>query len=432
MARPLRLLTWNIGYLTDAEHPAAIPLQAAAIAYANPDIVFINEAMRLGSDDRDNQILELSALTQLKHVEFAVATDVGIFGFRGQKLIGVLSRFPLSNANPLAGVCDSAPDGGCYRTLEVTTMIDDRLYFLYSTRWSPHDEGNNIKIAEQLRDRILALQVNYREACFIVGGDLNQNPMSLLHAPPVTFTSQYLALVVSTRLTDSYMRDVCVPPVGVDTGMPNDYLLYRAPALARNSREGPGDGPGGGSGTDHSYEATALEPFDAQFIRQAIPAVVTVGQPVTFEFTFKNTSAFIWEPFQRISLVLQDSLGWTRVTAVLVSNVAPQDEVSFRFETTPTRIGQRTVQGRLVCQGVWRFGEAPPAVQVSVAAPNAEPAQCIDLRSQLSAIDARLLELTEGLTGDPREDAKAKIEIAQLTRTRARVTNDGQAIGCSF
>ena len=81
---------------------------------------------------------------------------------------------------------------------------------------------------------------------------------------------------------------------------------------------------------------------------------------------------------------------------------------------------------------MWRFGEAPAAVQVSVTAPNTEPAQCIDLRSQLSAIDARLLELTEGLTGDPREDAKAKIQIAQLTRTRARVINDGQAIGCSF
>ena len=431
MTRPLRLLTWNIGYLTDADHPAAIPLQAAAIAYADPDIVFINEAMRLGSDDRDNQILELSALTQLKHVEFAVATDVGIFGFRGQKLIGVLSRFPLSNANPLAGICDRMPDRGCYRTLEVTAMIDDRLYFLYSTRWSPDEEGNNIRIAAQLRDRILALQGNYREACFIVGGDLNQNPMSLLHAPPVTFTTQYLDLVRSTQLTDSYLRDISVTPVGVDKGMPNDYLLYRAPALARNSRDGPGNGPGGGSGTDHSYEATALEPFDAQFIRQAIPAVVTVGQPVTFEFTFKNTSAFTWEPFQRISLVLQDSLGWDRVTAVLASKVESQDEVSFRFETTPTRIGQRTVQGRLVCQGVWRFGEAPAAVQVSVTAPNTEPAQCIDLRSQLSAIDARLLELTEGLTGDPREDAKAKIEIAQLTRARARVMNDAQAIGCS-
>ena len=40
MPRSLRLLTWNIGYLTDADNPAAIPLQAAAIAYADPDIVF--------------------------------------------------------------------------------------------------------------------------------------------------------------------------------------------------------------------------------------------------------------------------------------------------------------------------------------------------------------------------------------------------------
>ena len=432
MTRPLRLLTWNIGYLTDADNPAAIPLQAAAIADADPDIVFINEAMRLGPDDRDNQILELSALTQLKYVEFAVATDVGLFGAGGQKLIGILSRFPLSNANPLAGICDNPWTGGCYRALEVTTTIDDRLFFLYSTRWTPHEEGNNIRIAAQLRDRIGALQASYREACFIVGGDLNQNPMSLLHAPPVTFTNQYLDLVVPTQLTDSYLRDVSVPPVGVEKGMPNDYLLYRAPALARNSRDGPGDGPGRGSGTDHSYEATTLEPFDAAFIRQAIPAMVTVGQPVTFEITFKNTSAFTWEPFQRISLVLQDSFGWDRVTAVLASNVEPQREVSFRFETTPTRIGESTVQGRLVCQGVWRFGEAPPPVQVTVTAPNTELQQCVDLRSQLSTIDARLLELNEGLTGDSREDAKAKIAIAQLTRTRARITNDGRAMGCSF
>ena len=38
--------------------------------------------MRLGPDDRDNQILELSALKQLKHVKFAVTTDVGIFGVK--------------------------------------------------------------------------------------------------------------------------------------------------------------------------------------------------------------------------------------------------------------------------------------------------------------------------------------------------------------
>ena len=432
MTRPLRLLTWNIGYLTDADHPAAIPLQAAAIAYADPDIVFINEAMRLGPEDRDNQILELSALTQLKHVEFAVATDVGIFGFRGQKLIGVLSRFPLSNANPLPAICDRMPDGGCYRALEVTTTIDDRLYFLYSTRWSWQEEGNNIRIAAQLRDRILAVQANYREACFIVGGDLNQGAMSLLHSPPVTFTSQYLDLVRSTQLTDSYLRDTSVVPVDVDMGMPNDYLLYRAPALARDSRDGPRVGPGGGSGTDHFYEVTALEPFDAQFIRQSVPASVTVGQPVTLEFTFKNTNTFTWEPSQRVSLELQDPLDWNRVTSVLGSEVAPQEEVTFRFETTPIRIGQQTVQVRLVCQNVWRFGDAPSPVQVSVTASNTEPAQCIEVRSQLSAIDASILELTERVSSDPREEAKLKVQIARLTRTRARVMSDGHAIGCSF
>ena len=60
-----------------------------------------------------------------------------------------------------------------------------------------------------------------------------------------------------------------------------------------------------------------------------------------------------------------------------------------------------------------------------------EPAQCADLRLQISAIDARLLELKDGLTGDPRGDRDAKAEIAQLTRTRARIMNDAQTIGCS-
>lgn len=431
MTNSLRVLTWNIGYLADADHPASIPLQAAAITYADPDIVFINEAMRLGPDDRDNQILELSALTPLKHVEFAVATDVGIFGINGQKLIGVLSRFPLSNANSLASFCDGVlSESGCNRTLEVTAMIDDRLYFLYSTRWSHAYEGNNIKIAAQLRDRILALQSNYREACFIVGGDLNQNPMSLLHAPPVTYTGQYVDLVRSTGMTDSYLRDLAVLPVGVDDGMPNDYILYRAPALARGSRSGPTEGPGGGSGTDHSYEVTTLEPFDAQFISQTIPAEATVGQPVTFEFRFKNTSAFTWEPFQRISLVLQDSFGWNRVTTVLVSNVAPQDEVSFTFETTPTRIGQLTVQVRLVQQGVWRFGEASSPVKVAVIPAATEPAQCNDLRTRIAALDAQILELSDSLTGNPRQDARIEVIIARLTRDRAKAVTDGQGIGC--
>ena len=302
-------------------------------------------------------------------------------------------------------------------------MIDDRLYFLYSTRWSHAYEGNNIKIAAQLRDRILALQSNYREACFIVGGDLNQNPMSLLHAPPVTYTGQYVDLVSSTGMTDSYLRDLSVLPVGVDEGMPNDYLLYRAPALARGSRSGPVVG-------DHGYEVTTLEPFDAQFVRQTVPAEATVGQPVTFEFRFKNISAFAWEPFQRISLVLQDSSGWNRVTTVLVSNVASQDEVSFTFETTPTRIGQLTVQVRLVQQGVWRFGEASSPVKVAVIPAATEPAQCNDLRTRIAALDAQILELSDSLTGNPRQDARTEVIIARLTRDRAKAVTDGRGIGC--
>lgn len=433
MSKSIKLLTWNIGFLDDGEHPDAIPAQAAAINFADPDLVFINEARRFGKEDRDNQILELSGLTRLKYVEFAVATDVGVFGARGQKLIGIISRFPLSNANPLGSFCDGVfSESGCFRTLEVVTTIDDRLYYLYATRWSWADEGNNIKIAGQLRDRILALQSNYREACFIVGGDLNQGALSMLHAPPVTFTAQYSDLIRSTGMTDSYLRDLSTLPVDVVAGMPDDYLLYRAPALARDSHSGPTEGPGQDSGTDHKYEATTLEPFNSQFIQLAVQSVATIGIPITFEFTFKNTSEFTWTSAHRISLVLKDSFGWNRITAVLATNVEPRAEVTFSFETTPTQIGARSVQAQLRCQDVWRFGDSTPTVQVLVGAATTEPIKCDDLRGQISEIDNQIRELTDALAGDPRTDVKLKNQIAQLMRNRVRIVNDGNGIGCIF
>ena len=91
------------------------------------------------------------------------------------------------------------------------------------------------------------------------------------------------------------------------------------------------------------------------------------------------------------------------MTTALASNVAPQDEVSFTFDITPTRIGQLTVQVRLVLQGVWRFGEASSPVKVAVIPPATEPAQCNDLRTRIAALDAQILQLSDSLTGNPRQ-----------------------------
>ena len=50
MATAIRVLSWNIGALPDETNPRAIPEQASAIKAINPDIVFINEALRIGPE----------------------------------------------------------------------------------------------------------------------------------------------------------------------------------------------------------------------------------------------------------------------------------------------------------------------------------------------------------------------------------------------
>jgi hypothetical protein len=429
MAESIRVLAWNIGGLSDAEHPNLVPALADAIRFRNPDIVFINEALRVGTTPHNNQVLELSSRTGLFNAAFADTAQLGLSNV--YKLVGVLSKFPLSNPIELPPICDPWPGGGCYRTLEVQTYINGRTHFLYSTRWSAHIPPNNARMAWQLRDRIIGILAGDQRVGVIVGGDLNQRSMADNSRPP-EFPQPLRDLVSAAGLSDVFNGDLNQAPVlGADGEIFNDYILYRGNYVASAATEGPMSGPGMNSGTDHYYVFADLLPYDAYCVGQDIPTTATIGRSISVRATYRNSGGVAWESTQRVRLAILPPTGWDTEFVELPGRVEPGHDVTFNCDLRPSRTGQEVLRTQMTKQIGGDFGTASPPAQITVSRPAIEPARCRTLRRQIGQMDVQIETLRDSLSGDSRADARIKAQILKLNELRARLVQTAQGIGCT-
>ena len=367
MARTVRVLAWNLGGLSDQDAPALIPEEARWINSKSVDLLLVNEAFQSpGAADNHNQVEELAALCNFPHVEYVVATDLGLGAVNGKKLIGVLSKFPLSSPHELPAFCDELW-GGCYRTLEVRADIDGRTHRVYALRWSPHVREHNVAMAHQLRDRILSLDATEGRLPTIAGGDFNQSPMALLDTngdmdQPQDYPEPFKDLLRQTGLKGVCEGALALPPP--NNIVPNDYVLYRGPYSVGESGNQEG---GGNKPSDHPLVLGELVPLvdNATFVSQSVPNTAFRNVPIAIEIRLSNSGTSTWDPQEGYALDVHGGGAWSVTRADLPGVVPPGSDAVIRFRLSSTAPGQQTLVMSLLGPS-GRFANESPSTAISI------------------------------------------------------------------
>ncbi len=116
---------------------------------------------------------------------------------------------------------------------------------------------------------------------------------------------------------------------------------------------------------------------DAQFVRQSVPATMTVGQRYDVSVTMKNTGTTPWTAAQGYQLGAQNpqdnrNWGFHRIELPVIREgvrveVSSGNEVTFTFTVTaPSMPGTYNFQWKMVQERVEWFGDLTPNVVVSV------------------------------------------------------------------
>lgn len=128
------------------------------------------------------------------------------------------------------------------------------------------------------------------------------------------------------------------------------------------------DSPGNGEGafTCRVRVWRELE-RSARCVAHAVPARVAAGQSVDVEIRMRNTGRETWTPQAGFRLGAVDA-GWQPARVELSGPVPTAGEAVFRFRATaPGTAGLRDASWRMLKEGVEWFGEASPAVAVTVS-----------------------------------------------------------------
>ena len=218
----------------------------------NPDIVLLNEAwtrtwtlwpfVRIS-----NQVEVIAKGIGLPYYMWGNTRTIKLFldGY-GWKIVGVISRYPLSNP-----VVHPGADG--FNTLEVTASINDVPHRIFSTRFAPiHDETARKHNEEGHLQAIELLQRFDLGTPMIFGGDFNAEMT----------TPQFRDFVYRSGLSNAYIEyqeHLADPCVDRNKG-PIDHIFYRGPhKVSRMELSCPWPG---GTVSDHPWVLVELSKVD--------------------------------------------------------------------------------------------------------------------------------------------------------------------------
>lgn len=172
----------------------------------------------------------------------------------------------------------------------------------------------------------------------------------------------------------------------------------------------------------------------ARFVGQyPPPARMQAGQRHQVSVRMRNTGWFTWnakEGFRLGSQNPSDHTAWGFARVELAHPVPAGQEATFSFTVTaPKTGGVHHFRWRMVQDGVTWFGDATPDVAVDVWVP--EPAECPELRRQISQRRDEIVLLQDGLEGaGPRERTVFQRRLGAARAELQRLETRAREIGC--
>jgi NTE family protein len=180
----------------------------------------------------------------------------------------------------------------------------------------------------------------------------------------------------------------------------------------------------------HPWLASTVN--DAAFVSQVVPAAIPAQGTAAASITMRNTGTTTWQAAKGYALGSQnpqDNMTWGINRWPLPHDVAPGASVRLtRQIPSPAQAGA-AFQWRMVQENVSWFGAATNSVQVGIG-PTPEPPVCLNLRQRIIELTQEIKDLNDSLTGDPRTDARIRLQIAADTRALASVTQQANDNNC--
>lgn len=188
-----RPVPWGNGYQTAMGD--RLPLIIEVIKDIKPDIVLLQECTGWG--DEDNKILDYVA--EKLNMYGAIAPN------HTENKVAILSRFPIENCWWLA---DDNPFG--HNMIFAKLQLPNQSHLVVSSchygwwetaGWTWKDEKKMRELYRLQNDILLQEMAKYRDAHFILGGDLNHNPKRSLYGEPPLY-----AQLMDAQYVDTYYR----------------------------------------------------------------------------------------------------------------------------------------------------------------------------------------------------------------------------------
>jgi hypothetical protein len=177
----------------------------------------------------------------------------------------------------------------------------------------------------------------------------------------------------------------------------------------------------------HDPSALGLRQLNnSAVVSQNVPQQLSANTATQVSVTLRNTGVTMWSPasgYQLGSQDPQDNTTWGANRRPLSGPVEPGDEAVFTFPITAAPPPAAVFQWRMVQESVEWFGDLTPAVEIATE----QPAICVQLTAEITALDNQIANLQRSLTQPEankpsilRQIGEAETQVSTLQRQKAQ------------